>query len=88
MCHASEYVAAVSALPVPAAGAWLDPSITLIGAFTVGGAPAFGRWTSYSGTCDSWIHTGGSYSGLALTPSGAMGTSYTCATPRPIVCCY
>jgi hypothetical protein len=87
MCHAAEYVGAVSADPIPAGGAWIEPSITLTGAFTVGGAPAFGRWVSYEGTCDSWVHTGTSYTGLMLSGTGEMSTTYSCNVARPIACC-
>jgi hypothetical protein len=87
MCHAAEYVNTISAAPIPASGAWLDPSVTLTGDFTIGGAPSFGRWVDYGGTCDSWIHTSTSYSGLFLTTSGEMANSYTCHVPRPVACC-
>lgn len=87
MCHAAEYIGAVSSDAIPASGAWIEPSITLTGEFTVGGAPSFGRWVSYTGTCDSWAYTGTGISGLVLGPTGELSTSYTCNTARPIACC-
>ena len=54
--------------------------------YTVGGAPSFGRNPSYS--CSHFTHSGTSYSGTMIDDKGSIGTSYTCDTPRPFVCCY
>src|SRR5690606_36450919 len=44
MCHAAEYIRCASASPIPAAGAWLDPSVDETNGFiSTGGSPAFGR---------------------------------------------
>jgi hypothetical protein len=85
VCHASEYNRAESTLLIPAGGAWLEASMDLLGDWSSGGVPSYGRNTGTS--CNHWTHAAGSYPGTLLSESGSIGTSYTCNVARPIVCC-
>ena len=86
VCHATEYNLAASTLAVPAGGAWMESSMTLLGSWSSGGVPSFGRHPGYS--CNNFSYnTGTNYSGTILQENGAVGTSYSCDTPRPLVCC-
>jgi hypothetical protein len=83
MCHASEYHRTTSATPIPASGAWMDPSIDLSGGATHHGAPSFGRFLGYS--CSNW--TSAAASGFAVLANSSFDYYATCSTPRPIACC-
>lgn len=93
LCHASEYVQSTSAVPVPAAGAWLDPSVKPDGVFTFDGSPVFGRLASSTGStemsCLSWTYNsvaGGGIAGLRVNPAGDLGLT-ACNGVRPLACC-
>lgn len=87
-CHASEYVRASSLDAIPATGAWIDPSTTGKGQFTVSGLPMAGRFLGYSGTCDNWSDATTSFTGARVSPRGNVTTAYDCNLARPIACCY
>jgi hypothetical protein len=86
MCHAAEYVRSVSSDPVPAQGAWLDPSVTLTAELSVGGGPGFGRYVSAS-TCTHWTVGSGSTS-TYIDVGGQIYTGGACGASRRIACCY
>jgi hypothetical protein len=86
MCHAAEYLRAVSSASVPPEGAWLDPSVDFTGSYTLAASPVFGRNIG-GGTCNDWQSTGAAYAGLFLQPGGQLASSATCATARRIACC-
>lgn len=86
LCHSSEFIQSTTAAVIPASGAWLDPSITLDGAYTVGGAPSLGR-NAGSYTCNQWTDNTGSYSGTYVKPSGGISNGGVCTTTKPLACC-
>lgn len=83
MCHASEYHRSMNAVPIPASGAWIDPSSDLSSGATAGSAPKYGRFLGYS--CSNWTNT--NTSGMAILPTSGFDFYANCATPRPIACC-
>lgn len=86
LCHSSEFIQSTTTAVVPAAGAWLDPSVTLDGVYTAGGAPSFGRNTG-SYTCNQWTDNTGAYSGTYVKPSGGISNGGVCTTVKPLACC-
>ncbi len=87
MCHVAEYLRAASGAPVPAIGAWVDPSMDIDTFYNVaGGSPAFTRYANGSngGSCKSW--TGAAASGTIVVPSGSASDG-SCLVARPIACC-
>jgi hypothetical protein len=85
LCHASEYLVARSRVPVPASGAWLDPSARPDGEkITSGGSPIFGRFVGDDDTCDGWTDAGGE--GTALLEGGRIDDE-PCGDARPLACC-
>lgn len=96
MCHIAEYLRTGSGTPVPAAGAWLDPSVNERDDVVTGGAARFGRMTSRF-TCNGWTTNTatGSWSSTHLDVDGSahLQSSNTfpqqvgCTAHRPIACC-
>ena len=94
LCHAAEYYLANSATPVPAAGAWIDPSGVNNNSGgqltnTLGFADA-GRYTGFAfqQNCDNWTATidGGNVTdGDTVVPSGI--TIAQCTTTHVLACC-
>lgn len=86
LCHASEFVLSTTTATVPASGAWLDPSLTLDGAYTGSGAPAFGR-SSSSYSCIHWTDASGNYAGTYVKANAGISNGGNCATAKPLACC-
>lgn len=96
MCHISEYLRTQSGTAVPAAGAWLDPSVNEADEVVTSGAARFGRETS-RWTCAGWTTNTatGSWSSTHLDVDGSahLQSSNTfpqqigCTAHRPIACC-
>jgi hypothetical protein len=92
-CHASEYLRANSAAPVPATGAWIDASSSLDGTVTFGASTAFGRYPT-AACGGQWNNASTGTSGPVVFPTGHVGTDTNafsggqyCATQRPLACC-
>ena len=91
LCHASEYLLASSATPVPASGAWIDPSgmpyaLNFEGHFTVEAGPGFGRWTQ-TFSCQSWTSSSAtSFSSTFLRSNGDVVTTSSSSAPTPPGC--
>ncbi len=86
LCHAAEYNLSVSAIEIPASGAWLESSYDIEAGWTQAAAPMFGR--NPSNSCNHFTHgASGSYSGTVLDWSGNIGTTFTCHQARPLACC-
>jgi hypothetical protein len=88
MCHAAEYIRAVSMVPVPAEGAWLDASADMLGQSTISGGPAFGRYAANTNGCLHWTEGTSSYTGTYLLPGGVTFTGGACNASRRIACCF
>ena len=74
----------MSGSPIPAGGAWLDPSVApQDDSLSINAAPRFGRYLGYD--CGSW--SSASSSGTTLLPNGSFDVYGACATARPIACC-
>ncbi len=89
LCHAAEYLQSNSTASVPASGAWLDPSVDLVGDRTVGGSSRFGR--HLSSACSSWSTSSSSGSATHVRPSGGIVTwssASQCDAVRSLACCY
>jgi hypothetical protein len=86
LCHAAEYLRTNSPVTIPAAGAWLDSSITDTGEITQDGGPSFGRITGSA--CQNYTTTLSAYQGTVLLPNGEPVFSSTCGTARSLACCY
>jgi hypothetical protein len=90
VCHAAEYLRTDSAVPVPAAGAWIEGSVDGGGSLVLGAAtPTAGLNTGYS--CQSFTSaSAGAISGAYLQPSGnpTWNSSAVCNVSRRIACCY
>lgn len=87
MCHAAEYTRTVSSAPIPATGAWLDPSVSSTAAFVTSSAAApYGRYLA-TNACLSWTSINAGNTGTYVMPDGSMNTSGTCNVGRPIACC-
>lgn len=96
MCHIAEYLRANSPVPVPATGAWLDPSVNENDDTVTGGAARFGRetssftcfgWTSNTAT-GAWSSTHLDVDGNAkLQSSNSFPQQIGCTARRPIACC-
>jgi hypothetical protein len=85
-CHAAEYLRAASTSPIPAEGAWLDPSVDFEGTTSYSGSPLFGRQLG-APDCSNWTNaTAGTY-GPHIDPNGGISNSGTCAVQRYIACC-
>ena len=89
LCHASEYLLTNSATTAPAAGAWIDSSISYAtGATTWSGAPFFGRGIQYD--CANWTQGSTGYSGAMVTSSGGVSSAPSpqyCSAVKPLACC-
>lgn len=88
VCHAVEYLRTVSSTPVPAPGAWIDASIDERGVLVLHGPASSGRNTGRS--CIAFTTAGAGNEGTYVRPNGAPFSTNldTCATARPIACCY
>lgn len=101
LCHASEYQLTNSATTVPAAGAWIDPSIlpyalSADSDLTTESAPGFGREDN-AFTCASWTSNAnsGTWSSTFLradgvtvqTSSNTFPAPAACDVQRPLACC-
>jgi hypothetical protein len=87
LCHASEYVLSTALTPVPATGAWLDPSVTNDGVTTLSSAPSFGRYISSVNTCSHWTSATSSIVAPYIDTSGALFTNGACNAARALACC-
>jgi len=90
ICHAAEYLRADSGAAVPAAGAWLDPSIDLNTFYDVAGAsPVFGRYTGTQsgGHCSSWTSSLATSYGTVVQANGGISDVATCNVARRVACC-
>ncbi|AKT39503.1 uncharacterized protein CMC5_036500 [Chondromyces crocatus] len=87
LCHAAEYLRTHSSTLVPAAGAWLDGSVTVTGSATLQGAIGFGRNTYDS--CENYTFgaTNPNIYGTLVAQNGSLTTTTTCGTPRALACC-
>jgi hypothetical protein len=86
LCHASEYLLANSWSPVPAAGAWLDASITPDDTPVYHGAHAYGRYTTNS--CSNWTNAASGFAGTFVQTNGSIVSgSGVCGATRPLACC-
>ncbi len=86
MCHASEYVRANSATPVPSGGAWIDASTINGTAAANTGVPDSARFVS-SYSCSSWNNSGGGDYGTTVTELGSIDVYGDCGKSRPVACC-
>ena len=96
MCHIAEYLRTGSGTPVPAIGAWIDPSVNEHNDLVTGGSPRFGRMTARS-SCNGWTTNtaAGTWSSTHLDVDGAahLQSSNTspqqvgCTAHRAIACC-
>jgi hypothetical protein len=84
LCHAAEYLQADSAVTVPAAGAWVDPSSDGSGTVT-GGSLSFGRYVNFA--CSNWTTAGTGFSAYSITASGGVGNTGDCNVSRALACC-
>jgi hypothetical protein len=86
MCHAAEYLRSASPDPVPATGAWLDPSVDFdASATSYHGLPGAGR--NYNGGCTQWTSKSSTTTGVIVTVEGAFSASALCDVDRPVACC-
>jgi hypothetical protein len=85
-CHAAEYVRAASALPIPAAGAWIDPSVDDTSGTTYAGSPVFGRQMN-SSDCLNWTTTNTNYYAPHVDSNGGISNSGNCLSQRYVACC-
>ena len=85
LCHMSEYLLANSAVALPTAGAWIDPSGDPENAWRSIGSPSIGR-AADGYACGSWTLDTSGYGGTALLSSG-FESSVDCSTARPLACC-
>jgi hypothetical protein len=87
LCHASEYLLSTPAGAIPAAGAWLDSSVSWDDSSTVNASPLFGRYTGNS--CVSFTTAASGYNGTYVQPNGGVTYSSAgiCGVARPLACC-
>jgi hypothetical protein len=96
LCHAAAYIRAASAEPVPASGAWIDPSAHSGGGTTWNGVADAGRSVTSSYDCGNWtISVAGQGNSTWLATDGAMRTfsagtlpaQPNCSAERVLACC-
>ena len=94
MCHAAEYFRANTATPVPAGGAWIDPSgFPRSGGGSISNSIAIataGRYASFAfqENCDNWTaatDNGNVTDGLTITAAGPAIAQ--CTTSHVVACC-
>ncbi|AKT37181.1 collagen-like protein [Chondromyces crocatus] len=86
MCHVSEYLRSNALDPIPAEGAWLDPSTAFTGSVVFGGAAIFGR-ANGGNTCNGWLSNSNGYSSTSIQQGGSITSAGQCGTLKPIACC-
>lgn len=86
LCHAAEYIGALSSLAPPSSGAWIDPStangsnVANIGSITAG------RFVS-GYHCASWTATTGGDYGTLVTSAGSIDIYADCSSAHQLACC-
>jgi hypothetical protein len=86
LCHAAEYIQAVSGDAPPSAGAWVDASTVSGSSIANNGSVKAGRYLG-AYNCSSWTATGGGDYGTMVNSAGNIDVYGDCSSARPIACC-
>jgi hypothetical protein len=91
LCHTAEYMRANSGVPVPASGAWLDPSAMVDyrgSAYTNAGLPTAGRYYLNSNSCYAWTSSTLGNKGEYMPTNGGSIFNGDCSAARVVACCF
>ena len=86
LCHAAEYIGAMSNLAPPSSGAWVDPSTANGSNIAAIGSITAGRYVS-GYHCASWTATTGGDYGTLVTSAGSIDIYADCSSAHQLACC-